>query len=75
MNGWLRGIRADAPDAQPGSAVQEGIRAGEDPVDIPTSAHEGQLKPLLKASGTRSFTAFTKDARVAGVSRTSTTSG
>ena len=70
VNGWYRGVPADASDAQLGSAVQEGMRAGDDPVDIPASAHEQQLKPLLKAAGTKSFTAFAKDTRAAGMSRT-----
>ena len=61
---------ADATDAQLRSAIQEGLRAGEDPVDIPASAHEEGLQPLLRAAGAKSLTAFTKDTRAAGISTT-----
>ena len=69
VNGWYAVISSDAPDDEVGAAVQEGLRLGEEPVDVAAEDSQELLEPLLKAAGVRNFTAFTRDARAVGAGR------
>lgn len=68
-NGWYRMVAADAADELLGSTVEEGLRVGDEPVDVPASDHKKMLEPMLKAARARSFTAFVRDARAVEIER------
>ena len=72
VNGWCRVVSADIADDELGALVEEGLRVGEEPGrEILLDDRKELLMPLLKLAKVRSFAAFARGTRGAGVDRDS----
>ncbi|SHN47048.1 hypothetical protein [Cryptosporangium aurantiacum] len=68
-NGWCKAVSIDVPDGQLGALIQEGLRRGDDPVDVSVEESEKFLRPILKEANVKSYTAFAKDTLSVGIER------
>jgi hypothetical protein len=70
VNGWCEAVAGEVADGRLGALVQDGLRAGEEPMrDVSAEDVREFLRPLLTLAKVRSVADFARGTRAVGVER------